>query len=148
MRKNMCLNGSLRVCGANAFGRPALQTFGASRGRVVLQLLTESLLLAALGGILGILLGKLGIEGLGRLIPPDQFQSLNLMMDRTVLAFTAAVVGLVTLAFGLVPAWQASRSDVQETLKEGGRTSSSSSSHGGFRSALPTGDIPARRING
>jgi putative ABC transport system permease protein len=117
------------------------QTFGASRGRVVRQMLTESFLLAALGGILGILLGTLGIMGLARLIPPDQFQSLNLTMDRSVLAFTAAAVGFVTLAFGLVPAWQASRTDVQETLKEGGRTSTSSSSHGRFRSALVTAEM-------
>ena len=117
------------------------QTFGASRGRLVRQMLTESFLLSALGGMLGILLGILGIAGLGRLIPPDQFENLNITMDLTVLAFTAAVVGLATFAFGLAPAWQASRTDVQETLKEGGPTSISSSSHGRLRNALATAEI-------
>ncbi|MGH9683510.1 MAG: ADOP family duplicated permease [Candidatus Acidiferrales bacterium] len=117
------------------------QTFGASRGRLVRQMLTESFLLSALGGLLGILLGILGIAGLGRLLPADQFQNLNITMDRTVLIFTAAAIGFVTFAFGLVPAWQASRTEVQETLKQGGPTATSSFSHVRLRSALAIAEI-------
>ena len=98
------------------------RAFGASRGRVVRQMLTESFLLSLLGGALGIVLGVWGVRGLGHLIPPDSFQGMDVRMDRSVLLFTGAIVVLVSIAFGLFPAFQATRPDVQETLKEGGRS--------------------------
>jgi predicted permease len=96
---------------------------GASRGRVIRQMLTESFLLALLGGALGIVVGAWGITGLGHLLPPDSFQSMGVQMDFGVLVFTAMIIMLVAVAFGLGPALQASRQDVQESLKEGGRGS-------------------------
>jgi predicted permease len=102
------------------------QACGASRSRLVRQMLTESFLLAAVGGALGILVGALGVFGLKHLISTDMLRGINLAVDRNVMLFTAAMVVLVAIAFGLVPAWEASQPRVQETLKEGGRGCTSS----------------------
>ncbi len=112
------------------------RAFGASRGRVVRQMLTESFLLSLLGGALGIVLGVWGVRGLGHLIPPDSFQGLEVRMDQSVLLFTGAIVVLVSVAFGLFPAFQATRPDVQETLKEGGRSATAGTGQHRLRSAL------------
>jgi putative ABC transport system permease protein len=106
------------------------------RARVVRQMLTESLLLAFLGGGVGILLGFWSLSGLARLVPPDQFMRLDLKMDGTVLAFAVATIAFVSVAFGLVPALQATRADVQETLKDGGRSSTASAKQHRTRGAL------------
>src|SRR5277367_2460920 len=111
-------------------------TFGASRGRVVRQMLTESLLLAVLGGVLGILLGLWGISGLGYLLPADSLQMMGVRMDISVLLFAAAMIVLVTFAFGLVPALQATRPDLHETLKDGGRSATSTAAQHRLRGAL------------
>src|SRR5271155_2937356 len=110
--------------------------FGASRGRVVRQMLTESLLLAFLGGVLGIMLGLWGISGLGYLLPADSLQTMGVRMDVSVLLFAGAMIVLVTFAFGLVPALQATRPDLHETLKEGGRSATSTSAQHRLLGAL------------
>ncbi|HUI40358.1 MAG TPA: ABC transporter permease [Terriglobia bacterium] len=110
--------------------------FGARRGRVLRQMLTESLLFAALGGGLGIALGAWGLAGLGRLLPPDSLEGMGVRIDRSVFLFAAALTVLVAAAFGLVPAWQATRPDVQETLKEGARSSTPGAGQHRLRSAL------------
>ncbi|HEV2388307.1 MAG TPA: ABC transporter permease [Candidatus Acidoferrales bacterium] len=96
-------------------------TLGATRGRIAGQMLSESVLLAAMGGVAGFGLGIGGVAGLSRLIPPDAFSGLNLGIDRAQFFFVGLLVILVAVGFGLVPALEASRPDVQETLKEGGR---------------------------
>jgi putative ABC transport system permease protein len=110
--------------------------FGASRGRVVRQMLTESLVLAVCGGVLGIVLGAWGISGLGYLLPADSLQTMGVRMDLSVLLFAAAMIVLVTFAFGLIPALQATRPDLDETLKDSARSATSTSAQYRLRGAL------------
>jgi len=112
------------------------QACGASSQRLVRQMLTESFVLAVFGGGLGIAAGALGIQGLRRLVPTNILQGAVITMDRGVLLFSAAMVVLVAVAFGLAPAWQASQPRVHETLKEGGRSSTSGAQQNRLRSAL------------
>src|SRR5262249_46544903 len=102
---------------------------GASQRMVLRQLLTESLLLSLLGGALGLSLAVWGVEALTRLLPELNFtfQSLSelrgeIRVDRVALLFTLAVSILTGLIFGLAPGWQAAKTDVNESLKEGGRS--------------------------
>ncbi len=96
---------------------------GASRGRLIRQMLTESVLLAVMGGIVGVVLAYWGIQllvGLG----PDNIPRLGeISLDRRVLAFTFGISLLTGLLFGLVPALQTSRPDLNDALKEGSRGS-------------------------
>ena len=97
---------------------------GAGRWRIVRQLLTESLLLAALSCLVGLALGVWMTEGLVRLAPEGVPRLGQTRLDTTVLLFTS-VVSLVTgLLFGLLPAWHSARQDLHTTLKEGGRGTS------------------------
>jgi predicted permease len=100
---------------------------GASRGRLVRQLLTESMLLAALGGALGLLLGANGMRALTALLSSAAVipRLDDLRFDWQAFAFTAAVSLATGLLFGLAPAIRAARPDLQETLKEGGRGAAS-----------------------
>src|SRR6204780_4473960 len=116
--------------------------FGASRGRVIRQMLTESLLLAFCGGILGILLGAWGISGLAYLMPADALQNMGVRMDLSVFLFAGAIIVLVAFAFGLIPALQATRPDLHETLKEGGRSATSTSAQHRLRAALAIAETP------
>ena len=97
---------------------------GAGRARIIRQLLTESLLLAALGGGLGLLLGYWGLEVLLKLIPPNVPRVQNITLDTNVFLFTALISVLTGVLFGLVPAWQASKVNLAEALKDSGRTNS------------------------
>jgi putative ABC transport system permease protein len=95
--------------------------FGASRGRIIRQMLTESLLLAALGGGAGVVAGAWGLRGLLRLTPPDLFAGVNVRLDPEVFLFAGFAAVFAAIGFGLAPAFQAAGADVQETLKEAGR---------------------------
>jgi putative ABC transport system permease protein len=94
---------------------------GAGRGRMIRQLLTESVLLALLGGVLGAALGLWAISGLISLLPVDIPRLAGARIDSAVLLFTALVSVLTGILFGLAPAAQASRLDFVDFLKEGGR---------------------------
>ncbi len=94
---------------------------GASRRRIVRQLLGESVLLAGLGGLLGATLGMFGTRLLVAMAPPGTPRIEEVSMDARVLAFTAVASLGAALLFGLLPALRASRTDVQAALKEGGR---------------------------
>ncbi|HKP87819.1 MAG TPA: ABC transporter permease, partial [Blastocatellia bacterium] len=94
---------------------------GASRARLVGQFLTESVLLSGLGGIVGLLLAVLGMNLLVALMPANLSQAKDISIDAKVLGFTFAVSLLTGVIFGLAPALQASRTDMNESLKEGGK---------------------------
>jgi putative ABC transport system permease protein len=94
---------------------------GASRSRVVRQLLTESVLLAVVGGGAGLLLAAWGTRSLLALAPEDLPRVKDVALDGRVLGFTIAVTLLTGIIFGLAPALQASSPNLNETLKEGGR---------------------------
>jgi putative ABC transport system permease protein len=96
---------------------------GAGRGRIIKQLLSESLLIALSGGAVGVLLGKWMLDGLLALAP-DNIPLLNRAgLSNTVLFFTLGVSVLTSLLCGSLPALHASRADLQSALKEGGRSS-------------------------
>ena len=95
---------------------------GAGRGRIVRQLLTESLLLAAMGGVAGLALAWGGVEVLVSLSPPELGDFQNVEISAPVLGFTFAVVLLTGIIFGLAPATEASNSRLSDTLKEAGRS--------------------------
>ena len=93
---------------------------GASRARIVRQLLVESVLLAALGGALGVLLASWGVDWLLALNPAALPRLSEIKLDRVVLGFSLAVSLLVGALCGLAPAWLAGRVDLNQVLKEGG----------------------------
>ncbi len=96
-------------------------SLGATRTDIVRQFLFESFVLAVVGGALGILVAIWGLEGI-RLLAGDQLpRAGDISLDRTVLAFTAAITGVTALLVGLYPAIAASRTDVQIVLKDAGR---------------------------
>src|SRR5215207_2607657 len=114
---------------------------GASRGRVVRQLLTESVLLALIGGAVGLLLAWWGVSLL-RAAGPDTIPRLrDAGIDGRVLAFTAAVTLITGLAFGLLPALQSSRPDLIEALKAGARGTTAGGRNRRTRGALVVAEV-------
>jgi putative ABC transport system permease protein len=94
---------------------------GASRSRLTRQFLTESVLLAMLGGGVGLIFAIVGLRVLKTFIPDTISQADSISIDAKVLAFTALVAVVTGLVFGLAPATLASNFSLNETLKEGGR---------------------------
>jgi putative ABC transport system permease protein len=107
---------------------------GASRAALVRQLLAESLLLSLAGAAVGLLLAGLALEGLRIWSPANLPRVDEVSIDATVLAFTFGIAVLTGIVFGLVPALQMGRTDLQSTLRQGGRTGSE------------TGGLAARRV--
>jgi predicted permease len=99
-------------------------TLGASQGRVIRQLLTESLVLSCVGGTLGLLLAWWGTRAGIQVLPEALPRAQSVHIDLRVLLFTLVASVLAGVFFGLAPALKTSRADVHETLKEGGRGSS------------------------
>ncbi len=114
---------------ARATGRQkeiAMRTaLGAGRGRLVMQMLTESVLLSLLGGAAGLMVSALSLEVVRQIHPGNIPRLDELGMDFRVLAFTFGISILTGIVFGLAPAIRASRVDLNTALKAGGRSSSS-----------------------
>jgi putative ABC transport system permease protein len=114
---------------------------GAGRGRVIRQLLTESMVLSALGGAAGVALAYLLTRGLIALDPLKIPRVQDIAIDGRMLAFTATIALITGILFGIVPAIQSSRADLQPVLKEGGRDSRVAT--GWLRRALVVGEVAA-----
>jgi predicted permease len=114
---------------------------GAARGRIIRQLLTESLLIALAGAALGTLFAIGGVRALVAFLPPGFPRASEIRLDSVVFAFTLTIGVLTGLLFGLVPALTSSRMDLQQSLREGGRGSTSSSRQLQLRNLLVVGEI-------
>jgi putative ABC transport system permease protein len=109
---------------------------GARRGRVIRQLLTESVVLGAIGGALGILFAVWGTDLVMSQIPEELPNWMDIKVDSGVVIFTAIISVLTGIVFGLVPALESSRPNLNETLKDGGRGTSVGGRRGRMRSSL------------
>ncbi|MGA7917662.1 MAG: ABC transporter permease [Candidatus Acidiferrales bacterium] len=111
-------------------------SLGASRQRLFSQFLAESIALASMGGVLGIALAWALLKAIMALMPPFTLPTeADVRLNAPVLLFTVAATMLAGILFGCAPAWQAARMNLNEVLKEGGRSASTSGRHG-LRRAL------------
>jgi predicted permease len=113
---------------------------GAGQQRLIRQLLTESVVLASAGGLLGLIVATVGLSLLKTTLPADTPRLMDVHMDWRVLAFTAVLTLLTGFVFGLAPALQSSRTVLSETLNSGGRGAAISVSQR-LRSSLAVGEI-------
>ncbi|HEY7895874.1 MAG TPA: ABC transporter permease [Gemmatimonadaceae bacterium] len=113
---------------------------GAGRARLVAQLLTESVLLAALGGVAGVAVAALGLHALLRVSPGGVPRLGDATLDAPVLLFAAIVALACGVVFGVWPALRATRLDLQQALREGSRESSSAV-RGSMRTLLVIGEV-------
>src|SRR5262245_13530187 len=114
---------------------------GAGRGRIVRQLLTESILMSLLGGVVGILLAIWGINTLETLGPRDIPRLSEIGLDGRVLGFTVLLSLATGMLFGLAPALQISRLDLNEALREGGRSGGASGGRHRLRRVLVVTEV-------
>jgi predicted permease len=119
---------------------------GATRGRIVRQMLAESFVLAFFGGLSGVAVSIAGISGLARLIPMAGMAGGVVNLNGAVLLFAAAAVVVSSFVFGLVPAMNLTKPDVQPELKEGGRSASSGTGQNRLRGLLAAGEIAVALI--
>ena len=116
-------------------------TLGGGRRRLIRQALTESTLLAVLGGAAGLLLAKWGTRLLVAAKPAALAHLNGISMDSAVLIFGLAVSTLTGLIFGLAPAWSASRAAAADSLKQEGRTATTGPAGHGCRSILVVAEV-------
>ena len=116
------------------------RAMGAGTWRLVRQSLTESLVLSITGSVLGILLAAWSIRGLAHYFTDAVPRLAESSVDRTVLFFSLGLTALTALVFGILPAIQSARTDVQQALQEGGRTGAGRST-GRLRNVLVAGEL-------
>ncbi|MFN2566664.1 MAG: ADOP family duplicated permease [Gemmatimonadaceae bacterium] len=114
---------------------------GAGRGRLVRQVLTESLVLAGIGGALGVALSYLGVKLLRLAFPENLPFYITLELDRVALAFALFATTLAGVLFGIAPALRVTRVDLTTSLKDGGRGSGDASSRTRLRTALVVSEV-------
>ena len=114
---------------------------GAGQGRLLRQLFTESFLLSTAGGLLGILVALAGIHFVKVLGPSNIPRLRDVTLDLPVLAFLLGVTFIIGIFFGLAPAMRASRENMMESLKEGGRRLAGSSVRRRLRNSLLIGQV-------
>jgi putative ABC transport system permease protein len=117
------------------------QVLGASRRDIVQQFLVESLLLATAGGVIGLLLSLWQVEGLTVLLPADVPHLSGLTPDVRVLLFTCGAALLTGVLCGLCPAFTATRGDLANTIKDGGRSATGHALGSRLRNVLVVGEI-------
>ena len=109
---------------------------GANRARLVRQFFLEGFLLSLLGTAAGVMLAQFGVSAMLKLMPADIPRLNQVHLDFRVLGFTLLLALITTFIFGLVPAWQASKTDLHSTLEQGGRSSGPHSGRQRFRQSL------------
>jgi predicted permease len=116
-------------------------SIGASRGRLIGQLLFEACLLAVLGGLVGLLVAKWTLGGIAAILPADSSEMLSFSLDPTVLVFAGALSVATGFFFGLFPALHSTRPDLASTLKDNTRSSAGAKSAARFRRSLVIAQI-------
>jgi len=114
---------------------------GAGRGRLMRQLLTESLLLALCGGAVGLMIAYLATGYLTQVAASSVPRIDTVSISGEVLLFTLGISLFTGMLFGIIPAWQVSRVDVHESIKDGGRTGTAGAGRKRVRSALVVAEV-------
>jgi predicted permease len=116
-------------------------SIGASRGRLIGQLLFESCVLAALGGAVGLLVARWTLGGIAAMLPADSIETLSFSVDPAVLLFATTLSIATGVLFGLFPALHSTRPDLASTLKDNTRASAGTKSAARFRNGLVVAQI-------
>jgi predicted permease len=123
------------------------QALGASRWRLIRQLLVESLVLSLAGGLLGMLVAAWALAGLLQWVPQDDWlSSISTELDQRMLIFNFSLSVLTGIFFGLIPALKSTRTKLSSTLKDQGRNASAGIAHAGLRKGLVVAEIALTMI--
>jgi len=132
----------LLVRSSNRTGEIAVRSaLGASRLRIVIQLMSEASVLALVASVLGIVIAQGGLSWLLQLAPSTIPRLDSVALDPTVIGFTFGTAAIVTVLFGLAPAFRLSGTPVGETLNQGGRRGTSGPTHDRWRSTLLVSEV-------